>query len=173
MGLDMFLYRRTYVKNWDFKTPEKQIHIKIESQNKAYSHIKTKNISYIEEEIMYWRKANHIHAWFVDLAGGEDDCQKIHLGVEDLAILQDKLIQTNEYLDTLERTEENQHGYYEFINVDQSKVLKTASGFFFGSTSYDKWYYDINQHTIKVLEELINDYPDDGWGFDTYYQASW
>lgn len=32
----------------------------------------------IWKEIGYWRKANHIHKWFVDcVQDGEDDCEKI------------------------------------------------------------------------------------------------
>ena len=39
----------------------------------------------IVTEAAYWRKANHIHKWFIDnCAGGEDDCTRIDVDGEDL-----------------------------------------------------------------------------------------
>ena len=61
MGLDMNLYRKTYVKRWDHIPAEKQFSVSVKMGNKKYENIDSDKISYIEEEIAYWRKANQIH----------------------------------------------------------------------------------------------------------------
>ena len=50
-----------------------------------------------------------------------------------------------------------------------SKLLPSTSGFFFGSTDYDEWYFGNVQYTITLIENLlkVNDV------MDVYYQASW
>jgi hypothetical protein len=49
------------------------------------------------------------------------------------------------------------------------KLLPCASGFFFGSTNYDKWYVQDLVHTKKALEEILLD----GGSEDFVYRASW
>ena len=61
----MYLSKKTYVKNWDHNPKERHFDIKIRQNDQPYPFIDTNNITYIEEEAMYWRKANQIHAWFV------------------------------------------------------------------------------------------------------------
>jgi hypothetical protein len=46
-------------------------------------------------------------------------------------------------------------------------LLPSASGFFFGATDYDEWYYNDITHTIKILEDALVD------GDDFYYSSSW
>ena len=44
-----------------------------------------------EEELMYWRKANAIHKFFVDnAANGVDDCQPVQVTIEVLKDLVDR-----------------------------------------------------------------------------------
>ena len=43
-----------------------------------------------EHEVMYWRKANAIHKWFVDnVQGGEDDCREYPVSNDQLIELRD------------------------------------------------------------------------------------
>ena len=65
MGLDMYLTKKTYVKNWEHNGAENQYTIDIKKGGNPVTFINPKRISYIEEEVMYWRKANQIHGWFV------------------------------------------------------------------------------------------------------------
>ena len=51
-----------------------------------------------------------------------------------------------------------------------SELLPTASGFFFGSTEYDEWYYDDLKRTVDMLEPLLTEEYED-WDF--HYQSSW
>jgi hypothetical protein len=49
-------------------------------------------------------------------------------------------------------------------------LLPTQGGFFFGDTSYNKWYIKDLIHTVDVCETAIN-LIEDGWR--AYYRASW
>jgi hypothetical protein len=57
------------------------------------------------------------------------------------------------------------------VIIDKSKaeqLLPSSSGFFFGNTEYDEWYYNDIQNTIEILEKALED--EDG---DYYYSSSW
>ena len=106
------------------------------------------------EQIGYWRKANHIHAWFVDNCGdGEDSCQQIKVSKEQLQLL---LEAVNNVLKNKELAEQ---------------LLPTQEGFFFGDTDYDSWYYDSLKDTKKIITEAINETDWDSE--EVIYQASW
>ena len=64
MGLDMYLSKRTNIKNWDHKDKDTNHNITIERG--LGSGIKKNRITDIIEEVAYWRKANMIHKWFED-----------------------------------------------------------------------------------------------------------
>lgn len=132
----------------------------------------------------YWRKANHIHKWFVDnVQDGKDECQREYVSREDLKKLRDvcKLVADASELVDGEIT----NGYTLSADggrnpiVEQGKVianpavaqelLPTTSGFFFGGTDYDEWYLRDVEHTIKVCEAALA-CPED---VDFYYHASW
>ena len=57
------------------------------------------------------------------------------------------------------------------VIIDKSKaeqLLPSTSGFFFGNTEYDEWYYNDIQNTIEILEKAVED--KDG---EYYYSSSW
>jgi len=151
MGLDMYLTRKRYVKNWQH-TPEKQKHLVQVSQNGEQ--IDTSKIQTLEFEEMCWRKANQIHNWFVEnVQEGEDDCKEYYVSVEKLEQLLDDI-------------------QYCLKNKDHAeKVLPTSAGFFFGSQEYDEWYWEDLQETADTLEELLNN--EEALKDDFYYQSSW
>jgi hypothetical protein len=53
-----------------------------------------------------------------------------------------------------------------------SELLPTASGFFFGGTEYDEYYFEATDWTAKRLAEILQ-LPDGMNGFDFYYNSSW
>ena len=61
MGLDMYLSKKTYVKNWDFQPDNEKHTIAVVLDGKYRPDIKPERITNITEEVMYWRKANAIH----------------------------------------------------------------------------------------------------------------
>jgi hypothetical protein len=49
------------------------------------------------------------------------------------------------------------------------ELLPTQSGFFFGETAYDEYYFEDLEHTEKELTRLLEMNTDDGF----YYHSSW
>ena len=154
MGLDMYLTKKTYVKNWEH-TPESEKHY-VSVQGPQAKHINRKRIRYIEEDLCDWRKANHIHKWFVEnVQSGKDDCEEYYLDVSKLKQLRDVC--------------------YE-VMVDGKKakdLLPTTSGFFFGGTDYDDWYFQETTRTYVELNELIKELEEYEGRFTLLYKSSW
>ena len=183
MGLDMSVNRKTYVKNWDHMAPEEKHTITIEGPKAK--NIKPKRIEYIIEDMMYWRKANAIHKWFVDhVQDGEDKCQESYIPTEKLkelykicktvlanSELVDGQVQNGAKLTPMGMEAIMQDGKKIKDATVAGMLLPTEEGFFFGSTDYDQYYYQDIEDTAKWLEELFKE-PD--WDRESYYyQASW
>lgn len=184
MGLDMYLEKRTYVGN-KYRMPSKQVKVVIPKNQKGVSFptekIESKRITSIVEEVGYWRKANAIHNWFVNnVQEGNDDCKDYEVSQEQLKELLDlcnrvlvasKLIKskiTNGY----NITKNGREAILEDgMKIEDSKVamelLPVASGFFFGGTDYDQYYYEDIKHTKEILVKAIKE------GGDYYYNSSW
>src|SRR3954454_24229966 len=154
MGLDMYLVKKTYVKNYCFTKPEERYQVTVTKGGQP-ADIKPERITAITEQVAYWRKANHLHKWFVDnVQDGTDDCKEYYVTREQLqellslceqVIAASKLINgkvTNGYTYSKETGEvpiiENGK-LIEDASVAQ-ELLPTNDGFFFGSTDYDQWY---------------------------------
>jgi CRISPR/Cas system-associated protein Csx1 len=150
MGLDQYLNKRTYVKNWDHMRPEERHEVTVTKNGKPVG-IRPERITYVIEEVGYWRKANQIHAWFVkNVQGGEDDCKEYHV---ERAALEALLETVNEVIADPEKATE---------------LLPTQAGFFFGSTEYTEWYLKDLERTKEILEEALSE--NNG---DYYYESSW
>ncbi len=149
MGLDMYLNKKTYVQYWEHNGDD-NYEVKVTKKGEP-TKINPKKVKYIIEEAGYWRKANQIHKWFVDnVQGGEDNCGEYYVD-------RDKLV---ELLDLCKK-----------VKVDNALAevyLPSASGFFFGSTEYDEWYFNDIDNTISILEEVLEDERG-----EYYYTSSW
>lgn len=87
----------------------------------------------------YWRKANAIHAWFVDnVQGGEDECEPHEVQAEQLIAL--KMLAT-----TLENA----------TAEECARHLPPRQGFFFGGYEIDEWYRDDLRYTATRLDYLL------------------
>ena len=185
MGLDMYLSKRTYVKNWDHNGPEGKHTFTAKKGGKKMKHVDTKRISTIIEEVGYWRKANHIHSWFVNkVQDGIDECQTAHVSVDQLKELRDTCQTIVDYFDKSVVGEEKIKATYgdDFIKVKYdidekvlSELLPTTSGFFFGGTDYDHWYYNDCKETIEIVNEAFKglDVENLDWHVNFEYNASW
>jgi hypothetical protein len=154
MGLDMYLTKKHYVKRWEFHSEEEQTEVSVLKGGKPMKGVKTSRIAYVEEEVMYWRKANHIHYWFVKhIQNGEDNCQTSYVDGDDILRL----------LKTLKEVKED--------HSKAEKLLPTADGFFFGGTEYDEYYFEEIDRTIEILENELDE--NGNITSDYYYHASW
>ena len=169
MGLDMYLNVKKYVNQNDgwgadaVRRPEYDAVVKAAGLDKF---TKDESVSIYGANVSvtaaYWRKANHIHKWFVDnIQDGVDNCQESYVGLEALQELVDicKTVLENKGNTTL-----------------AEELLPVHQGFFFGGYEYDEWYYGDIEYTRDRLTEIIKMIEDahknDVW-FDVTYQASW
>lgn len=140
----------------------------------------------IKEEVGYWRKANHIHNWFVEnIQNGEDDCE--YHGEVTEEDLRELLSVCKKVLDSCELVNGKVANGYKYENgtritiwedgqyVKNSSVaeelLPSCSGFFFGSTNYDQYYVEDVKKTIDIITKVL-----ETTDFDKqmiYYVSSW
>ncbi len=187
MGLDMYLTKKTYI-GAEYKHRNVKGEIAISIEDKPVK-IDFNRVSYIEERVGYWRKANQIHQWFVaNIQDGKDDCNEYDLpkekAIELLNICKEikkktklkKGAVTNGY--TFENgvkmpiVEEGK----EMVNPEIAEnLLPTKGGFFFGSTDYDEYYMQDITDTIEILEGLLkeSDPSKDYFTEEVYYRSSW
>lgn len=176
MGLDMYL-ERCNRKAWGYKGFDAE---EVKANNpKLYEEMKpflTVRGNYIQwesifEEVGYWRKANHIHRWFVENVQDDvDDCGIYEVSKEQLETLLSicKLVKSkcslNEGVITNGYRYENgvkipmfEMGEYVANPAVAQEYLPTTDGFFFGSTDYDQYYMEDIEHTIEVLEKVLKE----------------
>jgi hypothetical protein len=149
MGLDMYLYAERYISEYTDKEMQSEVESIVKMPGK---------VNYVTSEVIYWRKANAIHNWFVkNVQDGVDDCKKYYVPKEKLIELRDTL---KEILENKDKVEE---------------LLPHMQGFFFGSYNYDEYYFEEITRTEMELTKLIDDLckVNLGDGYSFYYQSSW
>ena len=167
MGLDMYLDRKQYVQNWSHQKESEKHHI----FGTAKGHqIDMKNLKYLQFEVMYWRKANWIHKWFIDnIQDGIDDCGTYDVTSQQIEELVSLCKQVLKYL----KNEKSISAQVDIIN----DMLPPQSGFFFGNEEMEtnddiEYYIDTLKETIQELGEVKT--PKKGFHNDSfYYHASW
>jgi len=158
MGLDMYLTKRTYVKNWSFMGEDELHQVTIKKAGKVRKDIDRNKVSSIVEDVAYWRKANQIHRWFVEnVQEGKDDCREYYVSLEQLK----KLVELCETVLAAKN------------EVLSETLLPPQQGFFFGSYEFDDWYYENISNTIDQLKECIINAEVDNGSQDYYYSSSW
>lgn len=159
MGLDMYLIKR-----------------KKDSKN---------NIWNSNTELMYWRKANQIHKWFVDnVQDGVDDCGYYEVTKEKITelyeICKEVLVKTELADGTIISGYQFKNGIKEPIEEEgkvivnpevAEELLPTTSGFFFGSTDYDEYYFRDVEETKDKLEEILDTFDFENDYIE--YTSSW
>lgn len=154
MGLDMYLSKRTYVKNWEFQKQEHRHEVIVNRGGKPREDIDNSRISEVIEQVMYWRKANAIHRWFVEnVQDGVDDCREYWVSKEKI----------QELIDLCSKV----------IETKDTTLLAPKSGFFFGSQEIDDWYFINLGDTVKKLTQELENFRDTKSSGEFYYQASW
>jgi hypothetical protein len=119
----------------------------------AFPELGKARIKEVTAELMYWRKANAIHKWFVDnVQGGLDECQESWVSQEQLEQL----------LAVIEEIMAD--------NTKAAELLPPQAGFFFGSTDMDDWYWKDLERTRDGLRGLL---AKNLKSWSIYYRASW
>lgn len=160
-------------------TPEFKMGYYYWDTRKAYGHMR------IFQNCAYWRKANAIHAWFVEnVQNGVDDCDTYLVTRDQLEALKEACeivlskVQTTDsqvcvgiqYKDG-QSTQMMEDGKV-ITNPDVcEELLPTQGGFFFGSTDYDEWYIKDLENTVKMITEVLEQTD---WETETIaYSSSW
>lgn len=133
MGLDMYLEGRKYIME-DWSNP---------NNNETEEGFRVKQKVY---DLGYWRKHPNLHGYIVqEFAAGEDNCQDIELGQEELIQL---------------------------IDAIKNKRLPSTTGFFFGKSdgSDDEMQEDLSVFTRALIWLQVKD---DRHFRSVVYRASW
>ena len=182
MGLDMYLSKKTYVKNWDFMKPEDLHTVSVLKNNEPVPYIQPHRVSYIMESVMYWRKSNQIHNWFVNnVQSGKDDCGEYYVSVDQLKELLEVCKNVLKQIEKSEKTKQMvEVGWSDgkpmmeevevYVSPEIEELLPTTDGFFFGSTEYDEHYVSDIKNTITGLETILSE---DNTNGELYYASSW
>jgi hypothetical protein len=147
----MYLTKKTFVgAEYEHRNVKGTVEITVDGEPLP---ITFNRISEITENVVYWRKANAIHKWFVDnCQDGIDECQDTYVEKESL----------EELLDLCKQVKKD--------NKLAPTLLPATSGSFFGGTDYDEWYFDAINHTIKAISALL---AEDISQASIYYHSSW
>ncbi len=186
MGLDMYLSKKTYVKNWEHNGPENQHQITVSKGGKPRTDIKPERISYITEEVAYWRKFNALHGWFVnECADGVDECQNIYVSVDKLKELLNTLKEvelaiskSKKVVKVLKDWNDSEYEVEVYDCEDAVKeLLPPTQGFFFGGYEIDEWYKENVEETVKTIENILKEDEESEehglWSGEYFYRASW
>ena len=164
MGLDMYFYARktTYKSFSKWGNPERANEVNYPEDLKPFSDYNyDRNFKSVQTEtsyqIGYFRKFNALHSYIVKtFADGVDNCQEILLCKEDVE-------QIKKVLDDVLNAHQQ---------VEKAKeILPTQSGFFFGGTDYDEFYFEDVKDAADLMQSFL-----DNFDFENYqlvYQASW
>lgn len=103
--------------------------------------------------VAYWRKANHIHGWFVqEVQDGMDNCGEYLVSKDKLAELRDLCANV--------------------LCEQDSSLLPLTDGSFFGSREIDEWYWVSTEYTRDRLTDLLRLAKTD-LTVEFLYRSSW
>lgn len=186
MGLDMYAARKVFVKNWSTVPAEKRYSVQITQGGKPVPGIQSERIASVDEEVMYWRKANHIHAWFVDnVQDGKDDCGEYFVAwekLEDLLRVCEEVLRNSVLLEQKCSPECNVDHDCDIAKGERRKIigdysaakalLPTRGGFFFGTTEYGEDYFSDVLETRDWIKAMLRDKRNGVPGY-IHYRSSW
>lgn len=168
MGLDMYLSARRYCSGYS----DTEAHIQLTPLADKFlpPAEDAQTAITIERNVMYWRKANQIHSWFVtNVQNGTDDCSTYDVSREQLEELRDICVRVR---DGTKLKKAKVTNGYTFTATGQKKpiledgevmtnpelakeLLPCTKGFFFGSTDYNSWYMRDITDTIEQIEKVL------------------
>lgn len=96
------------------------------------------------QEVAYWRKQNMLHHFLLEQTGADPNmnCTYVEVPYE---VLYEFIGRANDILKVRGHNRE----------YLANKLLPTQSGFFFGGTDYDKWYYESLKNIRADFRKII------------------
>lgn len=176
MGLDMYLYQKQYVQPKELETLEVPEEGELSTISKEYP-------ATVLHVVGYWRKANHIHRWFVEnVQDGVDNCAEYAVTRSQMKLLEQAVqivISNSEVVEgnvsvgyTLSNGRREDHTEDGLVIKDTTiakKILPTLNGFFFGKADYDEHYIAALHDTIDIIRTALAAPAD----VDFSYRAFW
>ena len=165
MGLDMYLHAKKYVEKINWQALQNNDELSYDSPEAVFplwnDIVETAGMKdvavdiygvHVEVTCAYWRKANQIHAWFVNnVQQGNDDCGEYYVSHEKLKSL----------LDLVNKA----------LAERDPNLLPPQAGFFFGGTDIDEWYWQDLKNTKAKLDRVFALPEMSKLSF--YYTSSW
>ena len=184
----MYAHRRLYTKQWKHQKDDERYTVEVARGGESVAGIQPERISRVDEEVMYWRKANHIHRWFVDhVQRGTDDCQEYHVSEEHIrellktceevlkasALVKGDVLVSQSWNDKYQTWDLHREPGRVIKDPSKAKeLLPTSAGFFFGHGEYDEYYLDDVIDTRIWLSHMLRDIQN-GVPGDIIYSSSW
>ena len=162
MGLDMYVtirHKDTQSKlesyeAWEQKYSYEEYELLTDEQREEHCNSEPEyDDDMYGKELIYWRKANQIHNWFVqNCQNGVDDCGRYVITVADLKKLQElckKILTMTEVMQDVRLLTEEGMKF-------ASENLPSRSGFFFGNTEYDDNYVWSLENTVEQIDATLD-----------------
>lgn len=152
MGLDSYLYKRTYV-GW---TGARVTSTDNTNNAKDTAHIRPDRVEFVIERVATWHKFNALHRWFMDHCRqkGREDNDEHDVTYKQLS---DLLTTLKQLLATPDRA---------------ADLFPTQRGMFFGSAVvYDTTYYDQVASAVLLLESILSETNAESCAYK--YVGSW
>lgn len=141
----------------------------------------------IFDKVDYWRKVNHIHAWFVrNVQGGTDDCSYYFVSKDHFLELKEtceKVLALNPFsidensdlfyttASTLIDNGVITKADYEEMEGKLEELMPTQAGFFFGGTDYSPFYFQTVEEVLEIANTILKNGDFDK---EVYlYHSSW
>lgn len=186
MGLDMYLNIRhkdtqpkidAYIA-WEQKYTTDEFYELSDDEQDAYWDSEPEYYhGMFGKELIYWRKANQIHRWFVqNCQNGIDDCGTYPVTLNQLKELkalcekimsmtdvhqEERPIYPNGWNEKPVMVMKDVHVLTEEGVKFAEENLPSQSGFFFGRSDYDGYYLNDIEHTIEAIDEVIDELMDE------------
>lgn len=125
----------------------------------------------IFDEVGYWQKANHVHAWFVrNVQGGTDDCSYYFVSKDHFLELKEtceKVLALNPFsidensdlfytsASTLIDNGVITKADYEELEAKLEEIMPTQAGFFLGGTDYSPYYFQTVEETLEIVDKIL------------------
>jgi hypothetical protein len=156
MGLDMYLYGDLYLSEYGTKEEKERRARVLEALSDLKEFVTNDAGIRMEIPLGYWRKANAIHAWFVNqCGGGVDECQRI-------PVPREKIEELKKICEEILAKKDN------IKEEEVERLLPPQSGFFFGNTEINEYYFEDLEQTVNILDRALKSPYE-----EFVYRASW